>query len=806
VNPSGKQWTSSRSCHFWLSNRCTVLLALAVTVFLFPSIALADEGVRFIEAGQRLEEVDSLGGWSEEDGAVSAQPTRESKSGYWLPRSIWIPAPRHVSVRLDDHKHLELGVLLDARLEDGALLGHNVRISGKQLLIERLERNEVVVLGEADIKGLGKKGGSVELHIWASEDWIVAQLQGKRVAAVLTVGAKVQARSRLGLRRQAGVRARGSVRELSMRPLCPIEQSSAMPRSFFATVRSSDWNAVIDGLPLIEPMEQLADQTVLKVQLETLGALYCAGVEPVELFTETPLKYVDPAFLSERRRTPRRSASGFVIDASYKDSSMVRAILRGYQQRFPELSELVELGRSHQGRPILALAIGRERSGTKPSILLNGSHHGDEPLSTEIVLDAVQQLLECSEDPEISAFLDEFVIWCVPLVNPDGNAMHVERSLRRGRKNGRDLDDDGIIGLDEGVDLNRNYPFRWGETGEEGSRSKPTHPWFRGPSAASEPETKAMMALAEQERFVASISYHTGTVAVLAPYTINEVPNPEPNEAWVVAEELISRLPSPVKGRDFPLRRQLYSVDGTDQDWHRYTHGTLALLVEASPDSPIDLEKRQRAIVANRASWMGLLQRWVDGPGLVVQVLNDRGEAVQAELSIDELPVFAGEKWRTRCRDGRFFRYLPARGRYTVRARVAGAEATKEVDVRNFDGEVVIILEGAEGGGRSCESRVLRQDLIIAQQFVRASWAGLVANWLAPPPAAEDGVVREPAPMAVEAEAPQPLVEPTDSGCGCRQTSPLRWSWWAWLLVALTLRWGSRAARLADRRSTRRSH
>src|SRR5690606_35671994 len=113
---------------------------------------------------------------------------------------------------------------------------------------------------------------------------------------------------------------------------------------------------------------------------------------------------------------------------------------------------------------------------------------------------------------------------------------------------------------------------------ETGSSSKIHNRYYRGPAPASEPETQAMMRLAQSERFAGSISFHTGTLAILAPYTIPRVKNPTPNEAWTVAEQIAKEITGHPEGL-VPVKKNLYAVDGTDQDWFRNTHGTLALLV-----------------------------------------------------------------------------------------------------------------------------------------------------------------------------------------------------------------------------------
>jgi hypothetical protein len=368
----------------------------------------------------------------------------------------------------------------------------------------------------------------------------------------------------------------------------------------------------------------------------------------------------------------------------------------------------VHLGQSHEGRPLWALAIGRNLSDpdARPAVILNGAHHGGEILSIDVVLDAIAVLLTrgsllASPGPgsgqalaaRVDRFLDGFVIWCVPMVNPDGVWAALNDGRRSDRKNSRDNNHDGRIGAADGVDLNRNYPYRWGSLGEKGSSSHPSNEYYRGPAPASEPEVQAMIQLAQSEHPVASVSYHTGTVAVLAPYTIDGAQSPTPDEAWLVAEELTARLPRHPQDRAFVTRRKLYPVDGTDQDYLRHELSTLALLVESARRPAASTAERLAIVAAVQKTWMLLLDRYLDGPSLGGRVTSASGQPVVARVSIDEIKTHEQEQWSTRCRDGRFDRYLPGPGTYTVRAEVPGqAPLVRSVTVEKGRVEIELRL------------------------------------------------------------------------------------------------------------------
>ena len=207
-------------------------------------------------------------------------------------------------------------------------------------------------------------------------------------------------------------------------------------------------------------------------------------------------------------------------------------------------------------------------------------------MSTEIVLDTIEFLLTgYDQSRRVRRWVKELEIWCVPLVNPDG-AYRFLHLCGTGRKNGRDTDGNGRIDPADGVDLNRNYPFRWNGLDGKGSSGDIGSGRYRGPAAGSEPETRAMMALAARERFVLAISYHTAGTKILVPYTIDGVKNPEPSVAWILGRHMAQLARSARVDRTYRAVRKLYSVDGVDQDWHYHTYGTLAYIIEGPRTNP----------------------------------------------------------------------------------------------------------------------------------------------------------------------------------------------------------------------------
>lgn len=133
----------------------------------------------------------------------------------------------------------------------------------------------------------------------------------------------------------------------------------------------------------------------------------------------------------------------------------------------PAVLETRVIGKSVKGRPIYAYHVGDpEASVTAVAI---STMHGNEPRT--------RQILNAIRDGRKVKGLD---LWVIPTVNPDG--------LARGtRKNAR------------GVDLNRNFPYKW---------AKLTGNYYSGPRPASEPETRALMRFFDEIRPRFVVSFH----------------------------------------------------------------------------------------------------------------------------------------------------------------------------------------------------------------------------------------------------------------------------------------------------------
>jgi Zinc carboxypeptidase len=173
--------------------------------------------------------------------------------------------------------------------------------------------------------------------------------------------------------------------------------------------------------------------------------------------------------------------------------------MRDLARRNPQITKLVDIGTSHQGRDILALKLTQgardEVDGSRPAVLYSSLQHAREWISVEVNRRLLHHFIARwrANDREIRSLLKSTELWFVLVANPDGYQYTFEHD-RLWRKNLRDNDGDGQITVGDGVDPNRNFDEHWGYD-DEGSSPDFVSETYRGPSAASEPETKAMQGL-----------------------------------------------------------------------------------------------------------------------------------------------------------------------------------------------------------------------------------------------------------------------------------------------------------------------
>ena len=284
------------------------------------------------------------------------------------------------------------------------------------------------------------------------------------------------------------------------------------------------------------------------------------------------------------QRATALAAEGYTVFKKYSGPGGLKEEFTRTAARHPLLTKLISIGKTTNGEDIVAIKISAgarfTRDGSKPSVLYLGAQHAREWITPEMNRRLMHYFLDnYSSDRKVRRLVNERELWIVPVANPDGYDFTFTAGQRLWRKNLRDNNGDGTIAPGDGVDLNRNYAYKWGYD-NEGSSPNPASETYRGPGPNSEPETKALDAFVKRVRFDFFVNYHSAAELLL--YGIGwQVATPSPDD--VIGETLAGDDAEPaVPGYDPDISAELYTTNG-DTDTHMTeNYGTFGFTPEMS--------------------------------------------------------------------------------------------------------------------------------------------------------------------------------------------------------------------------------
>jgi murein tripeptide amidase MpaA len=111
----------------------------------------------------------------------------------------------------------------------------------------------------------------------------------------------------------------------------------------------------------------------------------------------------------------------------YFSNEQIESLMHQWQQTYPDLARLGQLGESYQKRPIWLLTLTNRNTGSdteKPAVWIDANIHATEVTGTNVALNLAQTLLEgYGSDVQATRLLDQSVYYIVPRLNPDGAAL-----------------------------------------------------------------------------------------------------------------------------------------------------------------------------------------------------------------------------------------------------------------------------------------------------------------------------------------------------------------------------------------------
>jgi len=279
---------------------------------------------------------------------------------------------------------------------------------------------------------------------------------------------------------------------------------------------------------------------------------------------------------------PLLSARDFpAADKDYHNYAELTEALKKLAADNPGLVHLFSIGKSFEGRDIMGIRICAEENVANcskyPAMAIMGGHHAREHLSVEVPLRFAQYLLERYQlgDFRIRGLLNTRDLQIVPAINPDGLEYDVSTGQYKVWRKSRRKNGDGTFG----VDLNRNYGFKWG-TG--GSSTSPNSDTYMGTAPFSEPETQAVKNwISSNKNINILLSTHTFSELILYPWGHSHDKIQDP-KAFAVHQKMAQKMAewnhyAPEQSSD------LYIASGDTTDWAYGELGIISFTFELDP-------------------------------------------------------------------------------------------------------------------------------------------------------------------------------------------------------------------------------
>ena len=322
------------------------------------------------------------------------------------------------------------------------------------------------------------------------------------------------------------------------------------------------------------------------VAIEQVGPDYVVALVEEEL-----LKTIKKSFrvsvefpLTEVSKLPFKTQDFPRKDSNYHNYSEIEEFISELVSENKDIVSSHVIGKSLENRNIyhLIFSTDQKESHKKPGIVIMGGHHAREHLSVEMGIELAKYLASefRNNNPEIVDLLESRQIHIIPLVNPDGAEYDISSgSYKSWRKNLRKNKDFSL-----GVDLNRNYSYKWG-TG--GSSKNPKSPIYMGEKPFSEPETQAIKDFIEShENITICLSIHTFSKLILYPWGHTYTPISKARDLSVhrtMAEKMASW-----NGYRPMQSSGLYITSGDTTDWSYGVHNIISFTFELDPQSMWD--------------------------------------------------------------------------------------------------------------------------------------------------------------------------------------------------------------------------
>jgi len=269
-------------------------------------------------------------------------------------------------------------------------------------------------------------------------------------------------------------------------------------------------------------------------------------------------------------RAQARSGSPRGIQDSFYSYTQLSDWLNQMAAAYPQLAKLQSIGKTYENRDIWLIKLtSNSGAATKKTAFLDFGIHAREWISPATGAYIINELLtKYASGGDAKTILDSWELHIVPVLNPDGYEYSHTRD-RMWRKNRK-----VVSGTCVGVDLNRNFGYKWNTGGSSSSACADT---FHGGSPMSENEAKAMENYMTPRQWTTYLTFHSYGQWWFTNWGYTTVDPPQyallKQKSAIGANAIKS-----VNGRSYTIGSSaqiLYVASGGSEDW---TRGTLNIL------------------------------------------------------------------------------------------------------------------------------------------------------------------------------------------------------------------------------------
>ncbi|XP_017330143.3 carboxypeptidase A1 [Ictalurus punctatus] len=247
--------------------------------------------------------------------------------------------------------------------------------------------------------------------------------------------------------------------------------------------------------------------------------------------------------------------------ANYHTLNEINSFIDMLVQENPGFVSKIVIGQSYEKRPLNVLKFST--GANRPGLWIDtGIHSREWVTQASGTWFAKKIVTDYGRDAELTDILNKYDIFLEIVTNPDG-FQFTHTNNRMWRKTRKPNSGSSCIG----VDPNRNWDAGFGGAG---ASSSPCSETYRGPSANSEPEVKAIVDFVKSHgKIKAFVSIHSYSQMLLYPYGYTQTPCKDQAELHELARKAITALSSlyNTQYRFGSIINTIYQASGGTIDW-----------------------------------------------------------------------------------------------------------------------------------------------------------------------------------------------------------------------------------------------